>query len=90
MTNGVSKKLRNHKATVTLYVAHYDLCPVYEMLRITPALALGIMDTSRVSSSWPRLRLWKRRSRIGRALVTSKLSKRDCPRPANSLALIGG
>ena len=26
LTNGFSKKLRNHKAAVALYVAHYNLC----------------------------------------------------------------
>jgi hypothetical protein len=40
MTNGYSKKLRNHKAAVALYVAHYNLCRVHETLRITPAMAV--------------------------------------------------
>jgi hypothetical protein len=40
MTNGYSKKLRNHKAAGALYVAHYNLCRVHETLRITPAMAL--------------------------------------------------
>jgi IS1 family transposase len=44
LTNGFSKKLRNHKAAVALYVAHYNLCRVHETLRITPAMALGITD----------------------------------------------
>ncbi len=42
MTNGFSKKLRNHKAAVALYVAHYNLCRVHETLQITPAMALGV------------------------------------------------
>jgi hypothetical protein len=44
LTNGFSKKLRNHKAAVSLYVAHYNLCRVHEALRITPAMALGVAD----------------------------------------------
>lgn len=44
LTNGFSKKLRNHKAAVALYVAHYNLCRVHETLRITPAMALGVTD----------------------------------------------
>jgi IS1 family transposase len=44
LTNGLSKKLRNHKAAVALYVAHYNLCRVHETLRITPAMALGLTD----------------------------------------------
>ncbi len=42
LTNGFSKTLRNHKAAVALYVAHYNLCRVHEALRITPAMALGV------------------------------------------------
>jgi IS1 family transposase len=42
LTNGFSKKLRNHKAAVALYVAHYNLCRVHETLQITPAMALGV------------------------------------------------
>lgn len=44
LTNGFSKKLENHKAAVSLYVAHYNLCRVHEALRITPAMALGVTD----------------------------------------------
>ncbi len=44
LTNGFSKKLRNHKAAVALYVAHYNLCRVHEALRITPAMALDVTD----------------------------------------------
>lgn len=35
LTNGFSKKIRNHKAAVGLYVGHYNLCRVHEALRIT-------------------------------------------------------
>ncbi len=44
LTNGFSKKLRNHRAAVSLYVAHYNLCRVHETIRITPAMALGVTD----------------------------------------------
>jgi hypothetical protein len=44
LTNAFSKQLRNHKAAVALYVAHYNLCRVREALRITPAMALGVAD----------------------------------------------
>jgi len=41
----VSKRLDNHAAAVSLYVAHYNLCRVHQTLgRITPAMALGITD----------------------------------------------
>jgi IS1 family transposase len=44
LTNGFSKRLRNHEAAVALYVVHYNLCRVHETLRTTPAMALGITD----------------------------------------------
>jgi IS1 family transposase len=44
LTNGFSKKLENHVAAVSLYVAHFNLCRVHESLRITPAMAIRITD----------------------------------------------
>jgi 2-methylaconitate cis-trans-isomerase PrpF len=44
LTNAFSKKLENHAAAVSLYVAHYNMCRVHEALRTTQAVALGIAD----------------------------------------------
>ena len=44
LSNGFSKKLEQHCAAVSLYVAHYNLCRMHESLRSTPAMALGIAD----------------------------------------------
>src|SRR5205814_4615678 len=44
LTNGFSKKLENHAAAVSLYVAHYNLCRPHESLRSTPAVAQGVTD----------------------------------------------
>lgn len=44
LTNGFSKKLDNHAAAVSLYVAHYNLCRVHESLKTSPAAQLGITD----------------------------------------------
>lgn len=44
LTNGFSKKLENHKAAVSLYIAHYNFCRVHETIRMTPAMSLGITD----------------------------------------------
>jgi len=50
LTNGLSKKLENHAAAVSLYVAHYNWCCVHESLtpnirhQNTPAMVLGITD----------------------------------------------
>lgn len=44
LTNGFSKKLENHMAAVSLFVAHYNLCRVHETIRMTPAMQLGVTD----------------------------------------------
>jgi len=44
LTNGFSRKPQNHRAAVSLHVAHYNLCRRHETLRMTPAMALGVTD----------------------------------------------
>jgi len=44
LSNGFSKKLDNHAAAVSLYVAHYNLCRVHESLRTTPGVQVGATD----------------------------------------------
>jgi len=44
LTNGFSKKLDNHRAAISLWIAFYNLCRVHETLRCTPAMALGVTD----------------------------------------------
>ena len=44
LTNGFSKRLEQHEAAISLYVAHYNLCRVHESIRTTPAVSLGIAD----------------------------------------------
>jgi len=44
LSNGFSKRIENHCAAVSLYVAFYNLARVHEALRTTPAVALGITD----------------------------------------------
>ena len=44
LTTGFSRKLTNHAAAVSLYVAHYNLCRVHESLRTTPGVAIGVAD----------------------------------------------
>lgn len=44
LTNGFSKKLENHAAAISLFVAHYNFCRVHETLDMTPAVKLGIAD----------------------------------------------
>jgi hypothetical protein len=44
LSNGFSKKLECHLAAVSLHVAFYNFCRTHEELRMTPAMALRIMD----------------------------------------------
>lgn len=68
LTNGFSKKLENHAAAVSLYVAHYNLCRVHESLtpnsrqQTTPAMAIGIAD-----------RVWSIGDLIDAALATQPI-----------------
>ena len=38
LTNGFSKKIENHAASVALYFMHYNFCRVHKTLRVTPAM----------------------------------------------------
>ncbi len=44
LTNGFSKKLRNHKAALALFIAYYNYCRVHSTLKTTPAVAAGLTD----------------------------------------------
>jgi hypothetical protein len=63
LSNGFSKKLEQHCAAVSLYVAHYNLCRVHESLRSTPAMALGIAD-----------RVWSIGELVDAALATQPIT----------------
>jgi hypothetical protein len=63
LSNGFSKKLEPHVCAVSLHVAFYNLCRVHEVLRSTPALALGIAD-----------RVWTIGNLIDAALATQPIT----------------
>lgn len=44
LTNGFSKKIENHAASVALYFMHYNFCRVHRTLRVTPAMEAGLTD----------------------------------------------
>ena len=44
-TNGFSKKIENHTCAVALYTMHYNFVRIHSSLRVTPAMAAGLMDT---------------------------------------------
>lgn len=48
LTNGHSKKLRNHTAALGLFLCYYNFCRIHRTLRVTPAMAAGV--TTRVWS----------------------------------------
>ena len=44
LTNGFSKKVANHKASLALYFMYYNFCRVHQTLRITPAMSAKVSD----------------------------------------------
>ena len=47
LTNGFSKKWENLWAAYCLHFAYYNFCRIHRSLRVTPAMAAGV-----VSSPW--------------------------------------
>ena len=47
LTNGFSKKLRNHEHHNALHFTHYNFCRVHKTLRTTPAQAAGLTTSVR-------------------------------------------
>jgi hypothetical protein len=44
LTNAFSKKVENHAAAVALHFMHYNFARIHQTLRVTPAMAVGVMD----------------------------------------------
>jgi IS1 family transposase len=44
LTNAFSKKFENHRAAMALHFCNYNLCRVHRTLRVTPAMAAGVVD----------------------------------------------
>ena len=44
LTNGFSKKLKNHAAMVALYFMYYNFGRIHQTLRVTPAMEVGVAD----------------------------------------------
>lgn len=44
LTNGFSKKLDNHIASIAIHYMHYNFCRVHQTLRVTPAMEAGVAD----------------------------------------------
>jgi len=44
LTNGFSKKVENHKASVALYFMFYNFARIHKTLRVTPAMEAGVSD----------------------------------------------
>jgi IS1 family transposase len=44
LTNAFSKKVENHVAAIGLFHAHYNLCRIHKTLRVTPAMAAGVVS----------------------------------------------
>ena len=46
LTNAFSKRVEKHWAMVSLYTLHYGFCRVQEILRVTPAMKIGLADAA--------------------------------------------
>lgn len=44
LTNGFSKKIENHIASIALHFMYYNFCRIHQTLRVTPAMEAGISD----------------------------------------------
>jgi IS1 family transposase len=44
LTNGFSKKIENHIASIAIHYMHYNFCRIHQTLRVTPAMEAGIAD----------------------------------------------
>jgi hypothetical protein len=44
LTNGFSKKIENHAASIALHFMHYNFARVHMSLRVTPAMEAGVTD----------------------------------------------
>ena len=44
LTNGFSKKIENHVASIALYFMYYNFVRIHKTLRCTPAMAAGVTD----------------------------------------------
>lgn len=44
LTNAFSKKIENHKAAVALHFAYYNLVRMHRAIRMTPAMAAGVVN----------------------------------------------
>lgn len=42
LTNGFSKKIENHWASVAMYFMYYNFCRIHQTLRVTPAMESGL------------------------------------------------
>ena len=44
LTNGFSKKIKNHEYALAIYFMHYNFVRIHTSLRVSPAMAAGVSD----------------------------------------------
>jgi hypothetical protein len=63
LTNGFSKKVENHEASVSLWFMYDNFGRIHQTLRVTPAMEAGVADRAwSLRKSWPswaKWRLWR-------------------------------
>jgi hypothetical protein len=45
LTNGFTKKLKNHIAAISLHYMYYNFCRIHKTLKCTPAMAADVTKT---------------------------------------------
>jgi IS1 family transposase len=79
LTNAFSKKVENHAYAVALHCTFYNFVRIHKTLRVTPAMAAGLMD-----------RLWDMRDIVGlveKAEASAEPKKRGPYKPRQSKPL---
>jgi len=46
LTNGFSKKFENHEAMVAIHFFYYNFARIHKTMRITPAMAAGLSEST--------------------------------------------
>jgi IS1 family transposase len=79
LTNSFSKRVENHCAAVSLYVAHYNLCRTHDALKTSPAVALGLAE-----------RVWTIGDLLDASMATAPAAPENAPNRRQVFRVIDG
>ena len=81
LTNGFSKKLENHVAAISLHFMYYNFVRTHQTLRMTPAMAAGIVSSPWEVSDIVKLLDGEREGRVQRGKENAKLKNEQSYNP---------